>query len=83
MPEGSFYLYVKTPKATQDGTVFKDAEAFSQWLIKEKLISAVPWDDVGNYIRFSATFVAREGIDEEEKVLNEFANRMKSSNFIF
>jgi len=83
MPQGSFYLYVKIPKATSDGITFEDAESFSQWLIKEKLISAVPWDDVGNYIRFSATFVARNGIEEEEQVLNDFANRMKESKFIF
>jgi LL-diaminopimelate aminotransferase len=83
MPEGSFYLYVKIPKAIKNGPEFKNAESFSQWLIKEKLISAVPWDDVGHYIRFSATFVARSGIDEERHVLNEFAKRMKSSTFIF
>ncbi len=83
MPEGSFYLYVKIPKAVENGLEFKDAESFSQWLITEKLISAVPWDDVGHYIRFSATFVARSGIDEEENVLKEFAKRMNESKFIF
>jgi len=83
MPEGSFYLYVKIPKAVKNGPIFKDAESFSQWLITEKLISAVPWDDVGHYIRFSATFIARSGIEEEKNVLNEFAKRMKGSKFIF
>ncbi|MCF7791614.1 MAG: LL-diaminopimelate aminotransferase [Victivallales bacterium] len=82
-PEGSFYLYVKAPKATEDGTVFNTAEDFSQWLIKEKLISSVPWDDVGHYVRFGATFIAKEGIKEEEKVLNEFEKRLNSSTFIF
>jgi LL-diaminopimelate aminotransferase len=83
MPDGSFYLYVKIPKAVVNGPEFENAESFSQWLITEKLISAVPWDDVGHYIRFSATFVARNGIGEEDDVLNEFARRMKETKFIF
>lgn len=83
MPKGSFYLYVKIPKAVKSGTEFKTAEDFTQWLIKEKLISAVPWDDAGNYVRFSATFVAKGGITDEERVLNEVEKRLKSSEFIF
>jgi LL-diaminopimelate aminotransferase len=83
MPKGSFYLYVKIPKAVKNGPTFEMAEDFTQWLIKEKLISAVPWDDVGNYVRFSATFVARGGIKDEERVLNEVEKRLKSSEFIF
>lgn len=83
MPKGSFYLYVKIPKAVKNGPRFETAEEFTQWLIKEKLISAVPWDDVGNYVRFSATFVAKGGIKNEEKILNEFEKRLKSSMFVF
>ena len=48
-PKGSFFLYVKAPKAGlgRDGrrVAFEKAETFSQWLITEKLISTVP-DDV-------------------------------------
>jgi LL-diaminopimelate aminotransferase len=48
-PRGSFFLYVKAPKAAvkKDGprAEFKTAEDVSQWLITEKLISTVPWDD--------------------------------------
>lgn len=83
MPEGSFYLYVKIPRAVKNGPEFDIAEDFAKWLIKEKLISAVPWDDVGSYVRFSATFVARDGIKDEERVLNEVEKRLKSSEFIF
>ena len=83
VPAGSFYLYVKAPKATADGTEFKSGEDFSQWLITNKLISAVPWDDAGSYIRFSATFVARGGRAEEEKVLAEFARRLSDCKFVF
>ena len=41
------------------GLEFKNAEDVSQWLITEKLISTVPWDDAGAYLRFSVTFVGQ------------------------
>ncbi|MBN1864545.1 MAG: LL-diaminopimelate aminotransferase [Victivallales bacterium] len=81
-PEGSFYLYVRIPVAAGDAK-FANAEDFSQWLIREKLISTVPWDDAGSYVRFSATFVARGGIEEEERVLKEFASRLADAKFTF
>lgn len=80
MPEGSFYLYVKAPKQA-NGETFASGEDFCQWLIKQKYISSVPWDDAGHYVRFSATFVAREGIEEEKRVLNEFATRLADVKF--
>ncbi len=83
VPAGSFYLYVKAPKASSDGTRFESGEDFSQWLIKNKLISSVPWDDAGHYVRFSATFVARGGKEEEERVLAEFARRLSDAKFEF
>jgi len=83
MPKGGFYLYFKIPKAVKNGPKFDNAEDFTQWLIKDKLISSVPWDDVGNYARFSATFVARNGVKDEERVLQEVENRLKTSEFIF
>ncbi len=81
-PDGSFYLYVRIPVAAADAK-FATAEDFSQWLIREKLISSVPWDDAGSYVRFSATFVARGGIEEEERVLKEFASRLADARFTF
>ena len=83
VPAGSFYLYVKAPKATADGTQFENGEAFSQWLIRNKLISSVPWDDAGHFVRFSATFVARGGIEDEKRVLDEFARRLGDCKFVF
>jgi len=78
-PKGSFFLYVKAPKAAvrRDGgrVEFKTAEDASQWLITEKLISTVPWDDAGAYLRFSVTFVARDQADEA-RVLGEVARRL-------
>lgn len=82
MPGGSFYLYVPIPKGTKSGQNFKSAEEFSQFLIKEKMISTVPWDDAGNFVRFSATFVAKDEADES-RVLNEFEERLKDLEFIF
>lgn len=82
-PKSSFYLYVVAPKSTEDGTTFDSGEAFSQWLIKEKHISSVPWDDADNCVRFSATFVARGGKEEEEKVLAEFEKRLSDVKFVF
>ena len=85
-PGGSFFLYVKSPKAAvkKDGSriAFKSAEAASQWLITEKLISTVPWDDAESSLRFSVTFVARDGRDEE-RVLIEIARRLGDVRFEF
>ena len=81
-PEGSFYLYVEIPKGTKAGQTFASAEAFSQWLITEKLISTVPWDDVGHFVRFSATFVAT-GAADEQRVLREIKQRLGDVQFVF
>jgi LL-diaminopimelate aminotransferase len=82
MPKGSFYMYVEIPKGIKDGRTFQSGEDFSQWLIAEKLISTVPWDDAGNFVRFSATFVA-PGLDEETRVLDEVARRLSDVEFVF
>lgn len=85
-PKGSFFLYVQAPKAasTKTGarTEFKNAEEVSQWLITEKLISTVPWDDAGSNLRFSVTFVAKNPTDEE-RVLSEIARRLGDVTFEF
>ena len=59
-----------------------DAEEFSEFLITEKLISTVPWDDAGPYIRFSATFEST-GKSDEQRVLDEFKKRMGTLRFEF
>ena len=82
MPKGSFYLYVTVPKGTSSGMAFDTAESFSEYLIKEKLISTVPWDDVGNYVRFSATFVAKD-ISDERRILDEVRRRLTDTEFEF
>ena len=82
MPRGSFYLYVKVPRRTKSGVVFDSAESFSEFLIREKLISSVPWDDVGGYVRFSATFVAKDASDER-RILDEVRRRLSDIGFEF
>lgn len=85
-PQGSFFLYVKAPKAavTKAGArmEFKSAEDVSQWLITDRLISTVPWDDAGSYLRFSVTFVAKDQADEK-RVLSEIARRLSGVAFEF
>jgi LL-diaminopimelate aminotransferase len=82
MPAGTFYLYVKMPKAVKNGRRFASAEEFSEFLITEKLISTVPWDDAGAFIRFSATFESN-GTAGEQHVLEEFKKRMAGLQFEF
>lgn len=78
-PKGSFFLYVRAPRAAAarggKRTEFKNAEEVSQWLITEKLISTVPWDDAGPFLRFSVTFVAKNEADEQ-RVLGEISRRL-------
>ena len=82
MPAGSFYLYVKMPKGIKGGRRFAHAGEFSEFLITEKLISTVPWDDAGPFIRFSATFESKSR-EDEQRVLNEFKKRMSILQFVF
>lgn len=81
-PKGSFFLYTKAPKGVENGPEFKTAEDFSQFLILEHLISTVPWDDAGQYVRFSVTFQA-DGIEEEKRVIDEIKERLSKTKFIF
>lgn len=81
-PRGSFYLYTRVPNGLKGGRRFANAEEFSEFLITEKLISSVPWDDAGPYVRFSATFVARDEADEA-RVLGEIRRRLSDMAFEF
>lgn len=81
MPGGTFYLYVPAPVAAGD-TRFASAEDASQYLIREWSVSTVPWDDVGAYLRFSATFEARDRADED-RVLAELEDRLRRAELRF
>ncbi len=82
LPGGSFFLYVKAPTGIEGGETFATAEDFSQFLIKEMMISTVPWDNVGNYVRFSATFAAKS-TEDETRIMTEIKNRLSSVKFVF
>ncbi|WP_105619361.1 LL-diaminopimelate aminotransferase [Vallitalea okinawensis] len=81
-PKGSFYLYVPIPKGVKGGPSFETAEDFSQFMIREKLISTVPWDDAGHFVRFSVTFVA-DTEEKEKAVIDEIYNRLSAIDFEF
>lgn len=81
-PKGSFYLYVPIPKGVKGGQKFETAEDFSQFLIKEASISTVPWDDAGNFVRFSVTFLAANEF-EEDQVMAELEARLSKLKFVF
>jgi LL-diaminopimelate aminotransferase len=84
-PKGSFFLYVPAPKsATVDGktTEFESGEAFSQWLITNELISTVPWDDCGSFVRFSVTFAA-QGVAKEKEIAGVIGQRLAKYDFAF
>ncbi len=81
-PKGAFYCYVKAPYGTNNGKLFNSATEFSEFLIRESLISTVPWDDAGKYVRFSVTFEA-DSIEKEKAVINEMKERMQLLNLKF
>ena len=77
MPGGTFYLYVPAPTGAGDKS-FTTAEDASQFLIKECLVSTVPWDDAGHFLRFSATFESK-GPEDDDRVINELGNRLSKA----
>jgi LL-diaminopimelate aminotransferase len=82
MPGGTYFLYTRAPKGLADGTKFDTAEAASQWMITEKSIVTVPWDDAGAFLRFSVTY---EAADEkaEDALMAEAAARLKQGGLVF
>ena len=81
-PKATFYEYVKIPKGTKDGQIFHSAEEFSEYLIQHAMISTVPWDEAGHYIRLSVTFVAKDEAAEEQ-VLQEVKRRLSDCKLVF
>lgn len=77
-PKGSFYLYVKSPKAAGE-VCFKNAKEASEYFIYKELISVVPWDDVGSYLRFSVTFES----DDDDEFFKELELRLLNMNLKF
>lgn len=82
MPEGTYFLYTRTPRGIEGGLTFDSAEAASQYLITEHSICTVPWDDAGAYLRFSVTY---EAPDEkaEDALMQETAARLSKIKPVF
>lgn len=79
-PKATFYLYTQAPKGVVGGVRFETAEDFTLWLIREKQISAVPWDDAGSYVRFGVTFLANSEA-EEVALMDEIRRRLSGVQF--
>ncbi len=83
--KGRINLYVTDHKSANVDEVnneFDSGEAFSEWLITNELISTVPWDDCGNFVRFSVTFAAK-GVAKEKEIVDDIAQRLAKYQFIF
>ena len=84
-PKGSFFLYTRAPISVEfngDRTEFANGEDFSQWLIRNELISTVPWDDAGPFVRFSVTFEGK-GEEKEQQIVAEIRERLGKYTFEF
>ncbi|MFA7160925.1 MAG: LL-diaminopimelate aminotransferase [Kiritimatiellia bacterium] len=81
MPGGTFYLYVPAPKGAGD-TSFASAGEAADCLIRQQLVSTVPWDDAGAFLRFSATFESKNAKDDD-RVLGELAARLAQAGLRF
>jgi LL-diaminopimelate aminotransferase len=82
MPGGTYFLYTRAPKGLANGPQFENAEAAAQYLIVEKSIVTVPWDDAGPFLRFSVTY---EAVDEaaEDALMAETKARLGGLGLIF
>ncbi len=82
VPGGTYFLYTAAPKGLQDGRTFANAEEVSQYLITDRSICTVPWDDAGPFLRFSVTYLAETERDEDD-LMAELAARLSEINFAF
>lgn len=82
MPGGTYFLMVEAPKGIEGGPDFGDAEAASQWLIREKMICTVPYTEGGETLRFSVTYVAPSEADEDA-LMADMKQRLEGVKFKF
>jgi LL-diaminopimelate aminotransferase len=82
MPGGTYFLYARAPKGIKGGQRFENAEQASQYLITEKSIVTVPWDDAGAFLRFSVTYVADDEA-AEDALMNETRQRLGALSLEF
>jgi LL-diaminopimelate aminotransferase len=82
VPEGTYFLYTRAPKGILGGIDFENAEAASQWFIREKSVVTVPFDDVGPHLRFAVTYEAPSEADELD-YMRLFAERLSGIKLRF
>ncbi len=82
MPGGTYFLYAPSPRGIQEGPDFENAEAASQYLIREQSIVTVPWDDAGPFLRFSVTYEAEDEAAEDE-LMADMAFRLEQIQLRF
>lgn len=82
MPGGTYFLYAPAPQQMADGTRFSSAEEVSQFLIRERSMCTVPWDDAGAFLRFSVTYQAETEADEDF-LMKELASRLGGDKFVW
>ncbi|MCC6508493.1 MAG: LL-diaminopimelate aminotransferase, partial [Pirellulaceae bacterium] len=78
----TYFLYARSPKGVIGGPRFENAEQASQYLITEKSIVTVPWDDAGSFLRFSVTYVA-DSEAAEDALMAETVKRLSSLKLEF
>ena len=81
MPGGTYFLYTQSPIGAT-GRTFANAEEASQYLIHDQSVCCVPWDDAGSYLRFSATYIAKDEA-EEDSLMAETVTRLKGMGLKF
>ncbi len=82
MPGGTYFLYTQAPKGARSGQAFLNAEQASQYLISQKSIVTVPWDEAGPFLRFSVTYVAEDEA-AEDALMAETAKRLSDLGLEF
>ena len=80
-PDAGFYVYVPIPKGAGDVNFYSGEDAFA-YILNHALISTVPWDDCGAYLRISVTYEAKTE-EDEIKLMNEIYKRLSSLNLRF
>lgn len=81
-PKAGFYIYVPIPKGIKNGIKFKNAEHASLYILSNALISTVPWDDCGGFLRFSVTYDANTP-EDEVNIMNDIKERFLNLNLEF
>lgn len=80
MPGGTYFLYAPSPKGVSNGPAFNTAQDCSQFLIRERSICTVPWDDAGAFLRFSVTYQAPTEADEDA-LMKQLRERLSGDTF--